>query len=310
MKKHAVTGAFGFSGKYIARRLLEAGRSVVTLTNSPNRPNSFDGKVEVRCLSFDDPELLIESLKDVEVLYNTYWVRFNHSLFTHSDAVRNTLVLFDAAKKAGVKKVVHVSITNPDVNSPLEYFKDKGILEKALIESGMSYSIVRPAVLFGDEDILINNIAWTLRKFPVFGMFGDGSKYHVCPIYVDDLAKIMVEEGEKSENGVINALGPEDFTYTELVQMIGKTIGCQRKVMSIPPELGYLTSRVIGLFVGDVFVTREEIKGLMADLLHVKGVVPKGTTVLSEWVKDNADSLGVRYASELARRKNRALDYQ
>lgn len=310
MKKHAVTGAFGFSGKYIARRLLEAGRSVVTLTNSPNRPNSFDGKVEVRCLSFDDPELLIKSLKDVEVLYNTYWVRFNHNLFTHSDAVRNTLVLFDAAKKAGVKKVVHVSITNPDVNSPLEYFKDKGILENALIESGVSYSIVRPAVLFGDEDILINNIAWTLRKFPVFGMFGDGSKYHVCPIYVDDLAKIMVEEGEKSENGVINALGPEDFTYIELVQMIGKTIGCQRKVMSIPPELGYLTSRVIGLFVGDVFVTREEIKGLMADLLHVKGAVPKGTTVLSEWVKDNADSLGVRYASELARRKNRALDYQ
>ena len=309
MKKHAVTGAFGFSGKYIAKRLLDAGHNVVTLTNSPNRPNPFEGKVQARPLSFDDHESLVQSLKDVEVLYNTYWVRFNHSLFTHSDAVRNTLALFNAAKEAGVKRVVHVSITNPDENSPLEYFKDKGILEKALMESGMGYSIVRPAVLFGDEDILINNIAWTLRRFPVFGMFGDGSKYHVCPIYVDDLAKIMIEEGAKTENVVINALGPEDFSYTELVEMIGKMIGCRRKVVSIPPGLGYVASRLIGLFVGDTFVTREEIKGLMADLLHVQGATPTGGTVLSEWVKEHANTLGMRYASELARRKDRQLSY-
>ncbi len=309
MRKHAITGALGFSGKYIAKHLLDAGQSVVTLTNSPNRPNPFEGKIDIRPLSFSNPDLLVESLKGVDVLYNTYWVRFNHSLFTHSDAVENTLTLFDAAKRAGVSKVVHVSITNPDENSPLEYFKGKGDLENALKASGMNYSIVRPAVLFGDEDILINNIAWTLRTFPVFGMFGDGSKYHVCPIYVDDLARIMVEEGAKSENSVINALGPEDFSYKELVQMIGKAIGFVRPIIHIPPTLGYISSRMIGLFVGDIFVTREEIKGLMADLLHVQGAAPTGCTVLSEWVKENAARLGTRYASELARRKDRSSKY-
>lgn len=309
MRKHAVTGAFGFSGKYIAKRLLDAGHSVVTLTNSPNRPNPFEGKIESRPLNFAELEQLTGSLKDVDVLYNTYWVRFNHALFKHADAIENTLMLFQAAKKAGVSKVVHVSITNPDENSPLEYFKGKAILENALKNSGMHYSIVRPAVIFGDEDILINNIAWTLRKFPVFGVFGDASKYHVCPIYVNDLAHIMMEEGAKTGNNIINALGPEDFSYKDLVQMIGESIGVQRKIIEIPPELGYWISRLVGLFVGDVFVTREEIKGLMADLLHVQGAPATGSTALSEWVKQNAGTLGVRYASEMARRKNRNVQY-
>ncbi len=215
-KAHAVTGAFGFSGKYIARRLLDSGYRVVTLTNSPDRPNSFGGKVEARPFNFDDPARMAESLKDVEVLYNTYWVRFNHSFFNHSDAVKNTLALFEAARLAGVSRIVHVSIANPDESSPLEYYSGKGTLEKTLVNSGIPHSIVRPAVLFGKEDILINNIAWTLRKFPVFGIFGDG-QYHICPIYVDDLAAIMVREGGQSGNNIVEALGPEDFTYRKLV---------------------------------------------------------------------------------------------
>ena len=309
MPIHAITGAFGFSGKYIAKRLLDAGESVVTLTNSPERPNPFAGKIATRPLDFSKPEQLAESLQNVDILYNTYWVRFNHQLFNHADAVTNTLTLFDAAKKAGVSKIVHVSIANPNENSPLEYFKEKAVLEKALKESGLNYAIVRPAVLFGDGGILINNIAWTLRRFPVLGVFGDGTKYHVCPIYVDDLAKIMIEEGAKKENSLINALGPEDFSYVALVQMIGKAIGIKPRILSIPPALGYLASRVIGLFMGDIFVTREEIKGLMADLLHVQGATPTGTTRLSEWVKEHADTLGTRYASELARRKDRRSAY-
>ena len=309
IQKHAITGAFGFSGKYIAQRLLNSGQNVVTLTNSPNRSNSFEGKIEVRSLDFIDTEQLTESLKDVDILYNTYWVRFNHKLFNHADAVENTLSMFNAAKKAGVSKVVHVSITNPNESSSLEYFKGKGILENALKKSGINYSIVRPAVLFGDEDILINNIAWTLRTFPVFGMFGDGSKYHICPIHVDDLACIMVEEGTRRESRIINALGPEDFKYKDLVQMIGESIGFKRKVIKVPPMFGYMMSRLIGLFVGDIFISREEIKGLMSDLLHVEGAIPTGSTVLSKWVKENASTLGIRYASELARRRDRGSSY-
>ena len=195
---HAVTGAYGYSGKYIAQRLLNAGHQVITLTNSPQRTNPFGERVPAYPFNFDRPHELTETLRGVSVLYNTYWVRFNHETFQHASAVNNTLVLFEAAKAAGVQRIVHVSITNPSEDSELEYFSGKAQLEKALIASGISYAILRPTVLFGKEDILINNIAWLLRKFPVFGIFGDG-RYRLQPIYVDDLAQLAVEQGQESE---------------------------------------------------------------------------------------------------------------
>ena len=170
---HAVTGAFGYSGRYLAARLLEQGRTVITLTNSVKRENPFGGHVRAFPLSFTEPGRLAAALAGVDVLYNTYWVRFNHRTFTHAQAVANTLVLFEAARRAGVRRVVHVSITNPSEDSPLEYFSGKARLERALVESGLAYAILRPTVLFGREDILINNIAWALRRFPFFAIFGD-----------------------------------------------------------------------------------------------------------------------------------------
>ena len=308
-KKHiqAVTGAFGYSGQYIARRLLAQGERVMTLTNSVDRENLFNGRIPAHPFNFDNPDKLAESLQGVKVLYNTYWVRFNHKQFKHAGAVQNTLTLFAAAKKAGVERVVHVSITNPSLESPLEYFRGKAVLEQALIESGLSYAILRPTVLFGKEDILINNIAWLLRKFPVFGVFGDG-QYRLQPIYVDDLAQLAVEQGESRENVILNAIGPETFTYRELAQTLGEIIGRKRSIISIPPTLGYWAGKVMGWLVNDVIITREEIEGLMAGLLYVD-TPPTGQTRLTEWARARADSLGRHYTSELARRRDRQRAY-
>lgn len=268
---HVVTGAFGYSGQYIAGRLLEEGREVITLTNSRQRANPFKDRIKAYPFNFDQPEQLVQSLKGVEVLYNTYWVRFNYSggqvKFKHNLAVENTLKLFNAAQSAGVRRVVHVSITNPAEDSPLEYFSGKAKLEKALINSGLSYAILRPAVLFGREDILINNIAWMLRTFPVFGVFGDGS-YRLQPIYVDDLAKLAVTQGQGSKNVIVDAIGPETFRYRQLVKKIGAIIGKNRPIVSIPDFVGYGIGRLIGRFAGDITITVEEIKGLKADLLY------------------------------------------
>ncbi|MGA2062290.1 MAG: NAD(P)H-binding protein [Thermoguttaceae bacterium] len=305
---HVVTGAFGFSGKYIARRLLDAGLQVRTLTNSMGRRNPFGDAIQVRPLDFEHEDKLVESLSGAKVLYNTYWVRFNYAGFQHSTAVDNTLTLFRAAKKAGVSRVVHVSITNPSENSKLEYFRGKAQLERALIRSGMSYAILRPAVLFGREDILINNIAWTLRKMPMFFIFG-GGQYHLQPTYVDDLAKLAVERGESDENSIINAVGPETFTYRQLVRTLGEILGKRRLLVSTPPVLGYLGGSVLGWFLRDKMFTWDEIKGLTADLLHIEGPAAC-TTRLSDWAREHAGELGLRYASELARRRNRSEAYE
>jgi NADH dehydrogenase len=308
MATDAVTGAFGYSGKYIARRLLAAGRSVITLTNSPGRANEFGGSVRAVPFHFDRPDDLARSLENVDVLYNTYWVRFNHRLFTHAGAVRDTMVLFEAARRAGVRRVVHVSITNPSEESPLEYFRGKARLERALRESGISHAILRPAVLFGREDVLINNIAWMLRRFPVFGVFGDG-RYRLQPIYVEDLAALAVEQGARRENAVIQAIGPETFRYRDLVETIGNLIGAPRPVISIPPAAGYWAGRAVGLLTGDVVITRDEIAGLMADLLCVDAP-PTGATRLTDWARDNAATLGRTYTSELSRRTDRNSRYR
>jgi uncharacterized protein YbjT (DUF2867 family) len=298
---HVVTGAFGYSGGYIARRLLAAGHRVRTLTGNPDRPHPLRDRVEALPFHFDQPEKLTESLRGATVLYNTYWVRFSYRGWSHQQAVENTRVLFRAAKAAGVQRVVHVSILNPDANSPLAYYRGKAQLEQSLIESGLSYAILRPAILFGREDILINNIAWMLRHLPVVPLFGDGS-YRVQPIYVEDLAALAVEQGQFRENAVIQAIGPETFTYRELMQTIGRLIGHPRPLVGLPNWFAYLGSKMVGWLMGDVVVTWDEVKGLTAGLLAVDAA-PAGTTRLTDWIREHAAELGAKYASELARRK-------
>lgn len=314
---HVVTGAFGYSGRYITQRLLARGVAVRTLTNSPRRVHGFGDRVGVHPLSFDDPSRLVESVRGASVLYNTYWVRFNYGQsagrwrgvkFSHAEAVRNTRVLFDAARRAGIERIVHVSITNPSLDSPLEYFRGKAELERDLIQSGISHAILRPTVLFGPQDILINNIAYLLRRLPVFGVFGNG-EYRLRPIYVDDLAAVAVEQGPLRNNVIIDAVGPERFTFRELVATIGEIIGHRRPIVSVPPRLGYWIGALVGRMVGDVIITREEIAGLMANLLDTEAP-PAGPTRLTDWARAHADSLGRRYANELARRKDRVKAYE
>lgn len=304
---HAVTGAFGYSGKYITRHLLDMGHELITLTHSPDRPNPFGSQVRAHPFDFDNPTILIDTLSRVKVLYITYWVRFNHQNFTYKQAIKNTCALFDAAKTAGVERVVYVSITNPSEDSPLEYFRGKALLEKTLKTSGLSHAILRPTVLFGREDILINNIAWALRRLPVFGVFGDGN-YRLQPIHVDDLARLAVECGQSAENCTINANGPETMTYRQLVQTIANALGIRCRIIGVPNRLAHATGWLIGKMVGDVTITRDEIYALEHELLHAD-TPPTGRIKLTDYIHQNAQTLGMNYHSEVARRTNRIMSY-
>jgi NADH dehydrogenase len=297
--KIAVTGAFSYSGKYITKRLLARGEEVITLTNHPNRPDPFDGRVKAFPLNFQDEQELISNLRDVDVLINTYWVRFDKDSNTQPKAVENTKVLINAAAKAGVKRVVHISITNPSADSHLPYFWGKAANEKAVIDSGMSYAILRPTVLFGKEDILINNIAWLLRNFPIFGLPGDGS-YKLSPVYVDDLAELATDAVYKKENYIWDAVGPDEFTFKEMTRLIGKTTHANRLLIPLPPRLALWAAQFLSLFVKDVMLTPEEVDGLMANLLISKES-PRCKTSLRSWLEENKNTAGKQYASELAR---------
>ena len=294
-----VTGASGFSGKYITRRLLASGKRVFNLTGHPDRSTEFGAEVKAIPFQFDDPDSMASNLRGASTLYNTYWVRFDRGGQTHERAVENTQALIRAAESAGVERIVHISITNPDVNSSLPYFRGKAILEQSIRDSGLPHTILRPAVIFGPEDILINNIAYLLRRFPLFVVPGDGD-YRLQPIYADDLAELAVSAGAAEGNQVIDAVGPESFSFIELIQTIANCIGSRTKIAHVPPTLAFGLIKMLGLFVGDVVLTRDELKGLMADLL-ISREPPTGSTRLSDWLRENSQTIGARYASELKR---------
>ena len=296
---NAVTGAFGYAGKYIARRLLQSGETVVTLTGRPLRANEFGPAVKAFPFRFDSPVLMARSLAGVRVLYNTYWVRFSHGATTHANAVANTRALLRAAQIAGVERVVHISITNPDPQSPLPYFRGKALVEADIRNGGFSYAIIRPAVLFGVEDILINNIAYLLRKAPLFIIPGTG-QYRLQPIYAEDLARIAVDAAHASGSVTIDAVGPEVFSFDELVRLIARNVRSRAALLHGPRGFALAATRVLGLMLRDVVLTRDELDGLMADLL-VSRSAPTGTTSLSGWLAENANELGTSYASELRR---------
>jgi NADH dehydrogenase len=299
-----ITGALSYAGKYATRVLLDRGYRVRTLTFHPNRENPFGERVQVLSYEFDKPDRLRANLDGASTLINTYWVRFPYGGCTFDTAVQNTRVLIEAAREAGVKRIVHVSIANPSLDSPLGYYRGKAQVEEMVRNSGLSYAILRPTVIFGYEDVLINNISWFVRRFPIFGVPGDG-RYRVQPIYVEDMAGLIVGAVERGDNYVLEAVGPEIFTFEQLVKLISAAIGRPGRIVHVPALMAYITTRVIGWFLRDVVLTWDEYKGLMSNLL-VSENPPPGKTRLTRWLLENRRHLGVQYASELARHFQRS----
>jgi uncharacterized protein YbjT (DUF2867 family) len=293
-----VTGAFSYTGRHIAEALLARGREVRTLTRRPAPVgHPLAENVEARPFLFDDVALA-ESLEGADTLYNTYWVRFERGETTFTRAVENTRILFDAAKRVDVRRIVHVSVANSSADSPFAYFRGKAATEEALRDSRLSHAIVKPTLVFGPGDILVNNIAWALRHVPVFLV--SAGEDEVQPVSVFDTARICVEAGESPEDVLVDAAGPERLKFDDFVRLIKRATGGRAWIRHAPETVSLATARMAGLFLRDVILTRDELGMLKAGLL-VSHEEPLGSDSFSEWVLAFGDQLGRRYASELGR---------
>jgi NADH dehydrogenase len=294
-----VTGAFSYTGRHVAGRLLAAGHSVVTLTNHP-RGSAIDGHaVEVQPLDFSDAAGLRSALEGADVLINTYWVRFDHGDATFDAAVRNSGTLIEAAREAGVGRIVHVSIANPSADSPSRYYRGKAAVEELVRAAGVPYSIVRPTVIYGQGDVLVNNIAWILRHSPVFGIPGDG-RYGIQPVYIDDYAELLAGAATSAGCVELDAVGPDVFEFRHLVRTVGRAVGARCLVLGVPPALALAGAGLFGLLVRDVVLTRSEVEELMAGVLVSRGPATCPTS-FSSWLGGEAPALGRSWASELGR---------
>jgi uncharacterized protein YbjT (DUF2867 family) len=293
----AVTGAFSYSGTAIARELLKRGHQLRTLTGHPDRAPAGT-PIDCRPLDFRDLDGLRGSLTGVHTLYNTYWVRFAHGAVNHDVAVANSRVLFTAAVAAGVQRIVHVSITNPGHDSPDPYFRGKAAVEQALAESGVpGYAVARPAILFGSKGVLVNNVAWLLRRLPVFAIGGRGD-YRLRPIHVDDLGVLCADLGARTDTVVLDAVGPESPTFRQFVETIRAAVGSRALVMPVPGALIPVLAGALNVALRDTLLTADEYKSLAAGRADSAGRAT-GPTVFTQWVQEHGAELGRRYLNEL-----------
>ena len=295
----AVTGSFGFTGRALTERLLAAGHGVVTLTRRSGEGDALAERITVRRFDTDRREELAAALAGVETLFNTYWLRFPRGSATFEGAVARSAVLLAAAREAGVRRVVHVSVVNAASDAETPYVCAKAALEGIVRSSGLEWVIVRPTLTYGPNDILINNLAWALRRFPIYGLPGLG-RYTVQPVHVDDVARICVEAAAGPSGVVLDAAGPETMPYRELVERVRAAVGSRSLVLPMPGAVVLATARVLGLLVRDVVLTRDEIRELTSSLLTSQRP-PLGTIRITDWVREHADSLGRRWSSELSR---------
>jgi NADH dehydrogenase len=294
----AVTGAFSFTGRAIAEKLLADGRDVLTLVRRP-AVDAVDGRIRTAPFDLDNVPQLVDSLRGIDTLYNTYWIRFPRGDLTFETAVDRCRRLIAAARQAGVRRIVHVSVVNASASGPTEYFRAKARLEQVVQQSGLSYAIVRPTLTFGPGDILVNNLCWVLRRFPVFAIPGDG-RYRLQPVHVNDVADIAVGAGQATTDMTVDAAGPDVLTFNEFVALLARAVGSRAGLLHLPAELALAASRVLGVLVRDVMLTRDEVGELTGSLL-VSERPPAGTTHLAAWAQANADGLGRNYRSELDR---------
>ena len=295
-----VTGAFSFTGRAIAEELLARGRSVRTLSRRQGESGDpLAARIEWAPLQFSDPAALRERLRGAEVLYTTYWIRFERGSSTFARTVENIRLLTEAASEAGVRRVVHVSVANPSEDSPFAYYRGKARAETWIVESGLSYAIVRPTLVYGPNDILLNNIAWTLRHLPLFAVVGDGA-YRVQPVAVGEVAALCADAGAGDRSLTFDAAGSETYTYVELVRLIAAAVGRPARIVRLPSAVVLALAKVVGMIGRDVLVNGEELGALRAETL-VSHNPSTAQGSFARWLDDAGTALGMRYASELAR---------
>lgn len=288
-----VTGAFGNTGSVIAALLQGDGRTVRTLTDhAPYDAASID----VRPFAFDDPDRLATAFDGVTTFYNTFWARTGGA--DGFDAlVARSKALFDAAQQAGVQRIVHLSVANPSADSPYAYFRGKARVEQLVGECGVPSAIVRPALIFGGRTVLMNNLAWSLRRLPVFGVAAGGG-YPVRPVHVDDVARLCVGA---MVGTVTDAVGPERPTFRQLVTDVRSAVGGYARIVSMPTPLVLAAGKALGLVLRDDLLTAEELRSTVDGLADTDGVAT-GEVAVSEWLHLQAPTLGRRYQSERALR--------
>ena len=260
-----VTGGTGFLGRRVVRELLERGHQVRLLVHTPGTERMFSHRqVEVQYGSVRDPVALSSAFYDVESVVHLVGVirptRRDSFENVHREGTANVLA---AAKEAGARHFLHVSVIGAanDRSYPYLYTKWQG--EQEVLNGGIPYTIFRPSMLFGEGDEFLNALAGLVRLFPLVPVIGSG-KNRLHPLAADDLARcIAITLGREDLKGrTLDLGGAERLSYNQLVSEVAKAMGKRRLRFHLPVWLMYAVTAVSQVFLPRPPITTDQIKML------------------------------------------------
>lgn len=295
-RRAIVTGAFSYLGSAVARELQRRGFEVATLTN--RRPPPGAEGIAASPLVFER-EHLVRALRGADTLVNTYWIRLPYRGVGFAEAVANSRVLVEAVREAGVRRLVHVSVTNASLDSELGYYRGKAEVDAIVRAAGIPHAIVRPTLVVGPNDVLTSNLAWFLRRFPFFPV-PDGGAYRVQPVTLADAGRIAADAAEADRDLDVDAAGPEAFPFVEYLRIIARACGVRRPLLPVPGSLALAGLCALSPLLRDTVLAREELRGLERELL-VSHAAPLGTESVSGFLLGHGKELGRAYVNDRTR---------
>ncbi|MEJ2510792.1 MAG: NAD(P)H-binding protein [Anaerolineales bacterium] len=236
-----VTGGTGFIGQVLLRYLLEDGRSVRTLlrpsSQTPDLPKGL--QVEAALSSINDERSLRTAMAGVDTIYHLVggeWQGVQTDLTTIE--IEGTKTLLRVAEESGVQRIVYLSHLGADRASAYPVMKVKGIVEEFIRRSGVTHTILRSGLVFGQHDHFTTALAKLMAVYPLIFFIPSPGNALIQPLWVEDLATILTWLLEKSEldNQTVEIGGPEYLSIEEVVHSVMAATGMTRSLIELRPS--------------------------------------------------------------------------
>lgn len=298
-RRVVVLGGTGFIGRAYAWRCAAHGLSqqLTIATRSAVhgaelRPLPCVALVEC---DVNDPKGLSGVIAGADVVVNLVGILHGRDADFQRMHIDLPLSIGELSRLHGVGHIVHLSALGAAGDAPSMYLRSKAAGEAALQRSGVPLSVIRPSVVFGAEDRLINLFACLQAIFPVIPLAGADARLQ--PVWVRDVAQAiwtLVQQGPASA-GVYEAVGPHVLTLRELVRCAGRLSGHTRPIWPLPAALGWLQACVLELLPGRTLMSRDNLRSLQVDAvassrfptLQALGIAP--ASIEQAWAQERGD---------------------
>jgi len=267
MNNLLVLGGSGFVGSSLCEKLVErsggADGRIVVPTRRPARARHIQllPTVEVAPWNPDDDAQLDALVRGRDAVVNLIAILHGSEAELRRVHVELPARLARACAKGGVKRVIHVSALGAAPDAPSRYLRSKAAGEAALMNAPLDLVVLRPSVMFGERDHLMNRFAALQRVFPVIPLAGALARLQ--PVWVEDVAAAIIRSLELRRGGeIIECVGPAVYTLRELVELAGRWSGRPRRVVPLPDALGRLQALLLELLPGEPLMSRDNLDSL------------------------------------------------